>query len=176
MHNAYPEIHGEDGKVFNFLAAILNALSQHSILTDEVKSSLVTPAFKKGDGCDQPDIDQLHWVSRSADYMLPSSIAASSARLKVPCQAGLHPCMSTEHQLFALRHLIDRSRFQKLPLFAAFVDLRKTYGSVQQVSYGHPYGAREFRSTRLQSLSGGGAMSMKQSAAKQVPLAWPTFG
>ena len=38
--------------------------------------------------------------------------------------------MSTEHQLYALRHLIDRSRFQKQPLFAAFVDL-KAYDSVQ---------------------------------------------
>ena len=39
--------------------------------------------------------------------------------------------MSTEHQLFALRHFIDRARFQKQPLFAAFVDLKKAYDSVQ---------------------------------------------
>ena len=39
--------------------------------------------------------------------------------------------MSTEHQLFALRHFIDRAKFQKRPLFAASVDLRKVYDSVQ---------------------------------------------
>ena len=39
--------------------------------------------------------------------------------------------MSTEQQLLTLRHFIDRSQFQKQPLFAAFVDLKKAYDSVQ---------------------------------------------
>ena len=39
--------------------------------------------------------------------------------------------MSTVHQLFALRHLIDRSRFQKHLLFAAFVDLSQANDTVQ---------------------------------------------
>ena len=72
--------------------------------------------------------------------------------------------MSTEHQLFALRHFIDRSRFQKQPLFAAFVDLRKAYDSVQ-----HPLlwasvqrkGVHGKMLAAMSSLYSGGAMSMK---------------
>ena len=51
--------------------------------------------------------------------------------LRAPWQAGFRPRMSTEHQLFALRHLLDRSKFQKQPLFTAFVDLKKAYDNVQ---------------------------------------------
>ena len=69
--------------------------------------------------------------------------------------------MSTEHQLFALRHLIDRSRFQKQPLFAAFVDLKKAYDSVQ-----HPLlwaflqrkGVYGKMLAAMKSLYGGGAI------------------
>ena len=72
--------------------------------------------------------------------------------------------MSTEHQLFALRHFIDRSRFQKQPLFAAFEDLTKAYDSVQ-----HPLlwaslqrkGVQGKMLAAIQSLYSGGAMSMK---------------
>ena len=61
-------------------------------------------------------------------------------------------------------HLIDRSRFQKQPLFAAFVDLRKAYDSVQ-----HPLlwaslqrkGVHGKMLAAIQSLYSGCAMSMK---------------
>ena len=48
----------EDGKILKFhvlarpSAAILNAPFQRGILPDDVKSSRVTPGFKKGDKCD----------------------------------------------------------------------------------------------------------------------------
>ena len=72
--------------------------------------------------------------------------------------------MSTEHQLFALRHFIDRSRFQKQPLFAAFVEIEKAYDSVQ-----HPLlwaslqrkGVHGKMLAAIQSLCSRGAMSMK---------------
>lgn len=72
--------------------------------------------------------------------------------------------MSTEHQLFALRHLIDRSKFQKQPLFTAFVDLKKAYDSVQ-----HPLlwaslqqkGVHGKMLAAIQSLYAGGSMSMR---------------
>ena len=84
--------------------------------------------------------------------------------LRAPCQAGFRPHLSTEHQLFALRHFIDRSKFEKHPLFAAFVDLRKAYDSVQ-----HPLlwaslqrkGIHGKMLAAIQSLYDGGTMSMK---------------
>ena len=58
LRYAYREVQAEDGKTLKFqvlarpLAAILDAAFQRGILPDDVKSSLVTPVFKKGDKCD----------------------------------------------------------------------------------------------------------------------------
>ena len=51
--------------------------------------------------------------------------------MRAPCQAGFRPGMSTEHQLFALRHFLDRSKSRKCPPVAAFVDLKNAYANVQ---------------------------------------------
>ena len=57
LRYAYREVQDEDGNTLKFyvlarpLAAILDAAFQRGILPDDVKSSLVTPVFKKGDKC-----------------------------------------------------------------------------------------------------------------------------
>ena len=163
----------EDGKTLKFqvlarpLAAILDAAFQRGILPDDVKSSLVTPVFKKGDKCDPANYRPIavgEPLCRLYAAILNRRIVswAEEAGLRAPCQAGFRPRMSTEHQLFALRHFIDRARFQKQPLFAAFVDLRKAYDSVQ-----HPLlwaslqrkGVHGKMLAAIQSLYSGGAMS-----------------
>ena len=129
----------------------------------------MTPVFKKGDKCDPANYRPIavgEPLCRLYAAILNRRIVswAEEAGLRAPCQAGFRPRMSTEHQLFALRHFIDRSRFQKQPLFAAFVDLRKAYDSVQ-----HPLlwaslqrkGVHGKMLAAIQSLYSGGAMSMK---------------
>ena len=74
--------------------------------------------------------------------------------------------MSTEQQLFLLRHFIDRSRFQKQPLFAAFVDLKKAYDSVQHDLLWaslRRLGVHGSMLAAVQSLYDGGTMRMKIS-------------
>ena len=93
---------------------------------------------------------------------------AESNGLCAPCQAGFRPSISTEHQLFALRHFIDRCKPQKQPLFAAFVDLKQAYDSVQ-----HPLlwaslqrkGIHGKMLAGIQSLYDGGDMSTKISGS-----------
>ncbi|RYX77941.1 reverse transcriptase family protein, partial [bacterium] len=178
LRYAYREVQDEDGKTLKFhvlarpLAAILDAAFQRGILPDDDKSSrssLVTPVFKKGDKCDPANYRPIavgEPLCRLYAAILNRRIVswAEEAGLRAPCQAGFRPRMSTEHQLFALRHFIDRARFQKQPLFAAFVDLRKAYDSVQ-----HPLlwaslqrkGVHGKMLAAIQSLYSGGAMSMK---------------
>ena len=82
---------------------------------------------------------------------------AEEAGLRAPCQAGFRPRMSTEHQLFALRHLIDRSSFQKQPLFIMTDCLQHPllWASLQRK------GVHGKMRAAIQSLYSGGAMSMK---------------
>lgn len=115
---------------------MLDAAFQRGVFPDEMKSSLVTPVFKKGDRSDPANYRPIavgEPLCRLYAAILNQRIVSWSedSGLRAPCQAGFRPRMSTEHQLFALRHLIDRSKFQKQPLFTAFVDLKKAYDSVQ---------------------------------------------
>ena len=131
----------EDGKVSKLyvlapiLAALLDSAFQSGTLPDAVKSSLITPVFKKDkfDPSNYRPIAVGEPLCRLYAAILNSRIVnwAESNGLRAPCQAGFRPRLSTEHQLFALRHFIDRSKSQKQPLFAAFVDLKKAYDSVQ---------------------------------------------
>ena len=50
--------------------------------------------------------------------------------LRAPCQAGFRPHLGTEHQLFALRHLVEDCRRKHVPLYACFVDFAKAYDSL----------------------------------------------
>ena len=151
LRYAYREVQDEDDKTLKFhvlaplLAVLLDAAFQRGILPDDVKSSLVTPVFKKGDKCDPTNYRPIAvGEPGSAVCMLPSSTAAVSARLKkLACEllarrASGYIHRASDDQLFALRHFIDRSRLQKEPLFAAFVDLRKAYDSVQPSPLGIP--------------------------------------
>ena len=175
LRYSYQEVTGDDGSVSKFhvlarpLAAILDAAFQRGVFPDEMKSSLVTPVFKKGDRSDPANYRPIavgEPLCRLYAAILNQRIVSWSedSGLRAPCQAGFRPRMSTEHQLFALRHLIDRSKFQKQPLFTAFVDLKKAYDSVQ-----HPLlwaslqrkGVHGKMLAAIQSLYAGGSMSMR---------------
>ena len=151
----------------------LDSAFQSGTLPDAVKSSLITPVFKKGDKFDPSNYRPIavgEPLCRLYAAILNSRIVnwAESNGLRAPCQAGFRRRLSTEHQLFALRHFIDRSKSQKQPLFAAFVDLKKAYDSVQ-----HPLlwaslqrkGIHGKMLAGVQPLYDGGEMSMKISGS-----------
>ena len=179
LRYAYKEVTMEDGKVSKLyvlapvLAALLNGAFQSGTLPAAVKSCLITPVFKKGDESDTSNYRPIavgEPLCRLYAAILDSRIVnwAETNGLRAPCQAGFRPRLSTEHQLFALRHFIDRSKSQKQPLFAAFVDLKKAYDSVQ-----HPllWAALQRKGIHgkmlegIQSLYDGGDMSMKISGS-----------
>ena len=179
LRYAYKEVTMEDGKVSKLyvlapvLAALLNSAFQSGTLPAAVKSSLIPPVFRKGDESDSSNYRPIavgEPLCRLYAAILNSRIVnwAETNGLRAPCQAGFRPRLSTEHQLFALRHFIDRSKSQKQPLFAAFVDLKKAYDSVQ-----HPLlwaalqrkGIHGKMLAGIQSLYDGGDIGMKISGS-----------
>ena len=178
LRYAYQEVSGDDGKVSKFhvlsrvLAAILDAAFQSGVFPDAVKSSLVTPVFKKGDKSDPANYRPIavgEPLCRLYAVILNRRIVSWSedSGLRAPCQAGFRPHLSTEHQLFALRHFIERSKFRKQPMFTAFVDLKKAYDSVQHpllwASLQRKGVHGKMSVAAIQSLYDGGTMSMKVS-------------
>ena len=80
-----------------------------------VKSSLITPVFKKGDESDTSSYRPIAVGEPLCGLYaaIPNSRIvnwAESNGLRAPCPAGFRPRLSTEYQLFALRHFIDRSK------------------------------------------------------------------
>ena len=185
----YQEVTGGDGNVSKLhvlerpLAAILDAAFQRGVFPDEMKSSLVIPVFKKGDKSDPANHQPIavgEPLCRLYAAILNQRIVSWSedSGLRAPCQAKFCPCMSTEHQLFALRHLIDRFKFQKEPLFTAFVDLKKAYDSVQHLLLWASLqrkGVHDKMLAAIQSSFAGGSMSMKVCKALE-PVAQPRLG
>ena len=111
----------EDGKVSKLyvlapiLAALLNSAFQSGTLPAAVKSSLIKPVFKKGDESDTSNYRPIavgEPLCRLYAAILNSRIVnwAETNGLRAPCQANFRPRLSTEHQLFALRQFIDRSK------------------------------------------------------------------
>ena len=173
----YKEQRCEDGSVSKHfvplpaLAAVFDAAFRQGVLPAAVKSSLATSVFKKGDRLDpgnyRPNAvgEPLCWLCAA---ILNKRIVgwAEDKGIRAPRQAGFRPRMSIEQQLFALRHFVDRSKFQKQPLFAAFVDLKKAYDSVQHDLLWASLERRGLHGSMLaaiQSLYDGGTMRMKIS-------------
>ena len=55
-----------------------------------------------------------------------------TACLRSQAQAAFRPGLSTEHQLFALQHFIDKHIKSRQPLFVCFVDLKAAYDRVRR--------------------------------------------
>ncbi len=92
----------EDGKVSKLyvlapiLAALLDSAFQSGTLPDAVKSSLITPVFKKGDKFDPSNYRPIavgEPLCRLYAAILNSRIVnwAESNGLRAPCQAGFRP-------------------------------------------------------------------------------------
>ena len=105
LRYAYKEVTMEDGKVSKLyvlapvLAALLNSAFQSGTLPAAVKSSLITPVFKKGDESDTSNYRPIavgEPLCRLYAAILNSRIVnwAETNGLRAPCQAGFRPRLS----------------------------------------------------------------------------------
>lgn len=124
-------------RIASLLVALFNEAFRQGIIPDNVNCSLITPIFKKGDQrvtANYRPIAVTEPVLRLYAGILNRRLVdwteASGAR--APSQAGFRPGLSTVHQLFALQHLISKHSHRQQPLYAAFVDLKAAYDTVQR--------------------------------------------
>ena len=94
----------------------------------QLKTSLVTPIFKKGDATDTANYRPIavgEPLSRLYASILVQRLVQYTEQhgLRSPTHAGYRPEHSTIHQTFVLQHVIDKHRRLKSPLYLCFVDL-----------------------------------------------------
>ena len=118
------------------LTSMCNALLKSNRMPSALCTALLTPVFKRAD----PMLPANYRPIAVGEPVYRLFTAALNARLlawterqqvRAAAQAGFRPKKSTEHQLFTLRHAIDRSKASKQPIFASFVDLKGAYDLVQ---------------------------------------------
>ena len=118
------------------LTAILNALLRTSSMPEALNTALLTPIHKRGDPLNTQNYRPI--AVGDPIYRLYSSLLnprlmlwTEEQGIRASLQAGFRPSRSTLHQLFALRHAVDKYSHKQQPLFTCFVDLRKAYDKVQ---------------------------------------------
>ena len=119
------------------LAQLLTAAFQQGCLPQQVKCSLITPVYKRGDTL-EPDnyrpIAVTEAITRLYAAILNRRILlwTEESNLRAECQAGFRPRLSTVHQLFALQHFVDKHFGSGQPLYTCFIDLKAAYDKVQR--------------------------------------------
>ena len=121
--------------VASHLAHLLNIVFEAGEVPTDWNTVLVSPIFKKGDKGDTRNYRPIA-VSDCFEKLYASVLNARLVQwleangLRAPCQSGYRPHLGTEHQLFALRHIVEDCRRKHLPLYACFLDFAKAYDSV----------------------------------------------
>jgi exonuclease III len=142
---AQPLTHPGDPYSRNMLSHVIAdiftmALRQRTIPA-ESNVCLVTPVYKKGDAYDTGNYRPIA-VGESLMRLYANVLNArlvsylEKYRLRVDCQTGFRPEMSTTHQIFVIQHLIDWA-MGITPLHFAFLDLSKAYDRVSRLKLSH---------------------------------------
>ena len=124
-----------EADVASHLVRLLNVVFGAGEVPVDWNAVLVSPIFKKGDKSDQSNYRPIS-VSIALEKLYATVLNARLVQwleandLRAPIQSGYRPHLGTEHQLFALRHLVEESRRKKSPLFVCFLDFVKAYDSV----------------------------------------------
>ena len=118
------------------LTDICNALFRSGSLPESLNTALLTPVYKRGDPLTHDNYRPIavgEPLYRLYAALLNSRLITWTEEegLRSQAQAGFRPGKSTLHQLFVLRHAIDKHAHRHQPLFACFVDLRKAFDKVQ---------------------------------------------
>ena len=123
--------------VLKHFHAILVSVWRGEEIPQEWKDATIKVLYKKSDRSDCNNFRGISLAS-PADKVLLKIVANRlsdfcEARQILPEeQCGFRPARSTIHMLFVVRRLQELGRQRKLPLYMCFVDLRKTYDSVDR--------------------------------------------
>ena len=132
--------HGQPSPQF-ILAGILTAFLNHMFTSGRVpvacNQALVTPMFKRGDKLDPTSyrpIAVTEPLMRLYAGMLNARLLdyTDSNELRANTQAGFRPGHSVLHQVFTIRHMMQRQQHHGSKLFICLLDLKGAYDRVSR--------------------------------------------
>ena len=116
---------------------VFNAAFQSGQLPQELKESLITPVFKKGDPLSTAQyrpIAVIEPLLKLYTSLLNTRLSAftESRGLRAETQAGFRAQLSPTHQIFALEHILQQSKCNGTAMYACFIDLKGAYDRVDR--------------------------------------------
>ena len=119
------------------LTAVLNAAFQSGSIPPDINGGLVTPVFKKGDPLDTGNyrpIAVTEPIMRLYAGILNARVVSFTENndVRAHTQTGFRPGLATQHNLFALQHMIDEAQGNGKQLYTCFLDLKGAYDRVQR--------------------------------------------
>ena len=119
------------------LTNVLNAAFQSGFIPPDINGGLVTPVFKKGDPLDTGNyrpIAVTEPIMRLYAGILNAKVVqyTEDNHLRAATQTGFRPGLATQHNLFALQHMIDEADGNGRQLYTCFLDLKGAYDRVQR--------------------------------------------
>ena len=119
-----------------WLHSVISEVWESAIIPTDWRKGIIVPFWKgKGDRSDCGNyrgITLLSTPSKVFARILLSRIRQHLLETQRPEQSGFTPGKSTIDQILALRLLAERRREYRQPLFAAYVDLKKAFDSVDR--------------------------------------------
>ena len=139
----YAKLTPEEGKPapVNVLAPVLtdvlNATIQSGSIPTDINGGLITPVFKKGDPLDTGDYRPIaanEPIMRLYDGILNARVVqyTENIGLRAQTQTGFRLALATQHNLLALRHMIDEAHSNGKHLYTCFLDPKGAFDRVQR--------------------------------------------
>ena len=119
------------------LAELISCLFRNADVPASLNLGLVTPVFERrgsrADAANYRPIAVTEPVMRLYAGILNQRLAFTEDRLLLAdSQAGFRPHLAVRHQVFAVRHLIDKQVAAGQKLFVCFLDLTAAYDRVSR--------------------------------------------
>ena len=116
---------------FRHFHAILVRVWRGEKIPQEWKDATIKVLYKKSDRSDCKNFRGISLVSHT-DVANRLSAFCEAQQILPEEQCGFRPARSTIDMLFVVRRLQELGRQRKIPLYMCFVDLQKTYDSVDR--------------------------------------------
>ena len=157
------------------LAELFTTMMTSGNVPSSVNLALVTPCHKRGRKDDPNNFRPIavtHPLMRLYAGLLNTRLLEYTEEhgLRAPSQAGFRPGHFVVHQIFSLRHMVDKQMQAGRCLCICFLDLKSAYDRVSRPVLWQPLGLHGSMLQAFQGLYGSAIVAVKINGRQGLPL------